>query len=136
MVVAAPAGDILLLERASPPGFWQSVTGSLEAGESPREAAVREVFEETGFDAGDGLVDLRSEATFTIAPRWRHRYAPGVNHNREHHFAVVLPSRRPPQLQPSEHIRSRWMGWHEAFGAVTSWTNRTALLALRRRDLP
>ena len=34
--------------RAAPAGFWQSVTGSLRPGESPRSAALREVWEETG----------------------------------------------------------------------------------------
>ena len=35
--------QILLLERADAPGFWQSVTGSLEEGENLPEAAWREV---------------------------------------------------------------------------------------------
>ncbi|HXJ54951.1 MAG TPA: NUDIX domain-containing protein, partial [Burkholderiales bacterium] len=43
--------EVLLLERARRPGFWQSVTGSLDwAGEPFEAAAAREVGEETGID--------------------------------------------------------------------------------------
>jgi dATP pyrophosphohydrolase len=78
-------------------------------------------------------VDLQSTATFAIAPPWRHRYAPDVTHNLEHHFAVLLDRRVEPTLQPEEHVRGRWVTWSQAFAKVTSWTNRVALLALRRR---
>ena len=43
--------QVLIMERADKPGFWQSVTGSLEAGETPMQTAIREVKEETGLDA-------------------------------------------------------------------------------------
>ncbi|HUH00249.1 MAG TPA: NUDIX domain-containing protein, partial [Gammaproteobacteria bacterium] len=48
VVVHTRSGEVLLLERIQPPGWWQSVTGSLEAGETPWDAAVRELHEETG----------------------------------------------------------------------------------------
>ena len=40
--------DVLLLERAAHPGFWQSVTGSREGDEALLATACREVGEETG----------------------------------------------------------------------------------------
>ena len=46
--------EILLLHRAPGrvlPGLWQGVSGLVEDGESIAEAALREVREETGFDA-------------------------------------------------------------------------------------
>ena len=47
-------GNILLIERTSPPGFWQSVTGSIEPDETIEETAKREVWEETGIRLADG----------------------------------------------------------------------------------
>ena len=51
VVIHTAALDVLLLERADRPGFWQSVTGSQHPGEALRETAIREVAEETGLDA-------------------------------------------------------------------------------------
>ncbi|HWU66702.1 MAG TPA: NUDIX domain-containing protein, partial [Methylophilus sp.] len=51
ILIHTPDLQVLLLERADKAGFWQSVTGSTEAGETPYDAAIREVKEETGLDA-------------------------------------------------------------------------------------
>ena len=56
-------GNILLIERTAPQGFWQSVTGSLEEGERIEETAWREVWEETGIRLADD-----SWKTGTTAP--------------------------------------------------------------------
>ena len=53
--------DVLLLERADRPGFWQSVTGSKEdENESLARTAQREVEEETGlnFERNQFLIKL------------------------------------------------------------------------------
>ena len=47
--------EVLLLERADHPGYWQSVTGSRDGGETLAETALREVREETGLDARVGI---------------------------------------------------------------------------------
>jgi 8-oxo-dGTP pyrophosphatase MutT (NUDIX family) len=57
VVVYTPELDVLLLNRADKPGFWQSVTGSQEAGESLEQTAVRELGEETGLDAAQYRLD-------------------------------------------------------------------------------
>ena len=45
--------DVLLIERADAPGYWQSVTGSKDApGEPLATTCVREVEEETGIAIG------------------------------------------------------------------------------------
>ena len=82
----------LLLKRLkSHGGFWQSVTGSLEEGETHRQAAVREVREETGIGSReDQLIELGVTNTFEIAPQWRGKYAPGVTHNEEMCFALKV----------------------------------------------
>jgi dATP pyrophosphohydrolase len=125
---------VLLLERADKPGFWQSVTGSLEANESPRDAAIREVREETGLDTADyAFTDWEMHNTYEIYQHWRHRYAPGVIHNTEHVFGLELPAPLPVTLSPREHVRYEWIDWREAAIRVFSWTNVVALRALGER---
>jgi len=126
--------QVLIMERADKAGFWQSVTGSLEAGETPKQAAVREVLEETGLHAERyELQDWQVANTYDIYPHWRHRYAPGVTTNVEHQFALVLPSPLPIQLAPDEHLQYAWVEWREAAQRVFSWTNVDAIKRLGER---
>ena len=76
LVVIYTPDEILLLKRNADFEFWQSVTGSLEAGETPDDAASRELFEETGI-AEVELINCDHSAEFEISPRWRDRYPPG-----------------------------------------------------------
>jgi dATP pyrophosphohydrolase len=127
--------EVLLLERASRPGFWQSVTGSLDHPDEPlAAAAARELAEETGIAARDGtLQDLGVTNTFEIFPQWRHRYGAGVTHNTEHVFALVLPGRVPVRLEPREHVAFEWLPWREAAERCFSWSNRDAIVLLTER---
>ncbi len=130
VVVTTAAGEVLLLRRRDPPDFWQSVTGSLRWGESPRSAALRELREETGIEAGAALQDMGRGAQFPIRGPWRARYAPTQHTNREHWFALRLPGRRLIRLSAEEHGTYRWLPWPKAAQAVTSWTNRDAIAVL------
>ncbi|PPC93776.1 MAG: dihydroneopterin triphosphate diphosphatase [Methylotenera sp.] len=126
--------QVLIMERADKAGFWQSVTGSIEAGETPYDAAIREVFEETGLDATQySLEDWQCSNVYEIYPHWRHRYAPGITHNTEHIFGLELPAPIPIQLEPNEHVRYDWVDWREAAKRVFSWTNVDALSKLGER---
>lgn len=126
--------QVLLLERADKAGFWQSVTGSLEGDETPREAAIREVLEETGLDALQyDLQDWHASNVYEIYPHWRYRYAPGVTENREHLFGLCVPRDVQIQLAPDEHVRYAWVDWREAAKRVFSWTNVDALKRLGER---
>ena len=126
--------QVLIMERADKAGYWQSVTGSLEAGETPKQAALREVLEETGLDANQyDLQDWQTSNIYEIYPHWRHRYAPGVLENVEHLFGLALPQALPITLAPDEHTRYEWVDWREAANRVFSWTNIDALKRLGER---
>ena len=129
IVVYTPGGDVLLLERADAPGYWQSVTGSQEAGETLAQTATRELREETGIDASryGGVVDWHATNEFEIFPRWRHRYAPGITHNTEHVFGLELPAPVRVLLDPREHLNHAWLPWREAAAKCFSWSNRAAI---------
>lgn len=134
VVVHSPSLRILLLERIFPAGFWQSVTGSLEPGETPVQAAVREVAEETGIVAAPGqLDDWRQSNHFEIRPEWRARYDPAVTHNTEHVFSLCVDEDQAIRLAPEEHRTLLWLSPDEAVDKVFSWTNRAAILQLQAR---
>jgi dATP pyrophosphohydrolase len=125
VLVCTRAGEVLLMERTRPRGFWQSVTGSLAWGERAADAAARELEEETGLRPGRGrLIDLHRGERFPIVPPWRARYAPQTRFNRERWFLFELPARRTIQLNPAEHRQYRWLMAPEAARRATSWTNR------------
>ncbi len=124
------AGEVLLMERTAPRGFWQSVTGSLRWGEAARAAAERELYEETGLRAGGRLIDLRHTERFPIVPPWRERYEPRVRFNTEHWFRLELPGRRLIRREPGEHRRHRWLPARQAARWASSWTNRAAIRLL------
>jgi dATP pyrophosphohydrolase len=122
---------VLLLERREPAGWWQSVTGSLEPDEMPWEAAVRELAEETGL-APAGLLDLGVNQVFTIAPAWRHRYAPDDTENLEHAFALRVAAPVAVTIDPVEHLRFEWLPLATAMERASSATNRAAIELIGR----
>jgi dihydroneopterin triphosphate diphosphatase len=130
IVIHTDEKEFLLLERRRPPGFWQSVTGSLEWGEFPDRAARREVIEETGIQQGV-LVNLQWTQVYEILPAFGKTYAPGVTRNLEHAFSLRLPRRVPVVMSDSEHVQYRWVSDAEALETVSSSTNRTVIQELR-----
>lgn len=134
VVIHTPALEVLLLERARHPGYWQSVTGSQENDESLIATAAREVEEETGIAASQQMFcDWQLSNTFEIFPEWRDRYAPGVTHNVEHVFSLQVAAPQAVKLAPDEHLNYRWLPWREAAAECFSWTNRDAILMLPQK---
>lgn len=137
VVIHTPQLDVLLLERTQHPGYWQSVTGSQEDGETLIETALRELAEETGIVASlCQIEDWKISNTFEIFPEWRHRYAPGITDNAEHIFSIQIPAPRPIRLAPAEHLAYCWLPWEEAAEKCFSWTNRDAILRLPTKTRP
>ena len=139
VVIHTPEGEVLLIERADAPGYWQSVTGSKDTlAESLVETCRREVEEETGIVIGSPGVPLESLSDWQLAhcyeiyPRWRHRYEPGVTHNTEHVFGLVVPAGTPVRLAPREHTAYAWLPWREAADRCFSPSNAEAILFLPR----
>lgn len=87
-------GAVLLVRRANPPdaGRWAFPGGKIEAGEPIREAAVRELYEETGLKATAGRI-------FTAVDVFD-RHADDVLHR---HFVLIAVLCRNPvgTLAPS-----------------------------------
>ncbi|WP_312242479.1 dihydroneopterin triphosphate diphosphatase [Pantoea sp.] len=128
VIFARDTGRVLMLQRRDDTAFWQSVTGSLEVGETPLQAAQREVMEELAIDvAAERLTveDCERQIEFEIFAHYRHRYAPGVTHNREHWFRLALPAERDVLL--TEHLAARWLPPAEAAALTKSWSNRQAI---------
>ena len=142
VVIHTPQREVLLIERADKPGYWQSVTGSKDEPDEPLlRTCVREVAEETGIVIDDGaaggvplsaLRDWGLSNVYEIYPVWRHRYAPGVTHNTEHVFGLTVPHRVEVTLNPREHLRFEWLPWREAADRCFSPSNAEAILQLPR----
>jgi dATP pyrophosphohydrolase len=130
VVIYTAALDCLLLERVQPPGFWQSVTGTLRWDETHAQCAAREVREETGLDPV-ALRDAHIEKCFPILPAWRSRYAAGVETNLEHLWYLELPAVRDIRRNEPEHRAHEWLPIDAAILKVSSWTNRETLERLR-----
>jgi len=130
--------QVLLLERADRPGFWQSVTGSKdEPTEMPAITAGREVAEETGIILGasvpqSALCDWQRTNVYEIYPIWRARYAPGVTRNTERVFSLNVPTSIGVTLSPREHLQYCWLPYQEAADRCFSASNAEAILQLPR----
>ena len=134
VVIYTAALEVLLLERADHPGYWQSVTGSQDDDEQMSQTAIREVLEETGLLAERyKLSDWHYQNVYEIYPVWRHRYQPGVTQNTEHVFGLELPEIQPVIISPREHLAYVWLPWRQAAEKCFSPSNRAAIMQLPER---
>ena len=121
-------GHALLLRRKQPFDFWQSVTGSLHAGETHAEAARRELREETGLGIEGDLRYSGISRQFVIDPRWRDNFAAAAIENVEFEWHYRVPEITKVRICDDEHSEYQWLPVAEAANKVWSWTNRDALL--------
>jgi dATP pyrophosphohydrolase len=135
VVIYTPQLEVLLLERADHPGFWQSVTGSCDALDEPlMVTAQREVMEETGLDASAyDLCDWQIQNQYDIYEHWRHRYPPGTLRNTEHVFGLKVPTVMAVTLSAREHLNYLWLPWAEAAEKCFSASNKAAIQSLPQR---
>jgi len=131
IVVHTDDHQVLLLRRSKPFDFWQSITGSLNVDEAHADAALRELFEETGLSDEGTLSYAGVSRQFAIDPRWRNRFEPGVVENVEFEWRYRLSGKLDIVLDTAEHSEFCWLPVDEAIDKVWSWTNKDALRTLK-----
>lgn len=129
LVVVHTATHIMLIKRTDHSNFWQSVTGSLEWGEMPLSAALRELYEETNIKV-DTLRATGVTRSYAILDQWKKRYPPDVERNREHLYYCYFEHQPEVRLDPNEHSDVEWLDFEQAQAKVFSWSNRLAIQSL------
>ena len=92
-------GEILLLKvEAEKVSFWQPITGGIESGESPEEACLREIKEETGLILA--CSNLTGLGNFTVK----------IDENLTIHKNLFLVLTEQKAIQISdEHVGAQWV---------------------------
>ncbi|MBN6711160.1 dihydroneopterin triphosphate diphosphatase [Haemophilus haemoglobinophilus] len=128
VIYAQSTKRVLMLQRQDDTDFWQSVTGTIESGETPRQAAIREVKEEVGIDIlaeNLPLFDCHKQIEFEIFSHFRYKYAPDVTHCIEHWFLLPLAEERAVDL--TEHFAYQWLSVQDAIKLTKSPNNSEAI---------
>ena len=124
IIYAESTYRILMLQRQDDPDFWQSVTGTIESGETPKNTAIRELWEEVRLEISENspaLFDCKESIEFEIFPHFRYKYAPNVTHCREHWFLLAMEQEFEPVL--SEHLAYQWVFPEQAIQMTKSSNN-------------
>ena len=119
---------VLMLQRQDDPDFWQSVTGTIESGETPKKTAIRELWEEVRLEISENstaLFDCKESIEFEIFPHFRYKYAPNVTHCREYWFLLAMEQEFEPVL--SEHLAYQWVSPEQAIQMTKSSNNAEAI---------
>ena len=124
VIYAESTHHVLMLQRQDDPDFWQSVTGTIESGETPKNTAIRELWEEVRLEISENspaLFDCKESIEFEIFPHFRYKYAPNVTHCREHWFLLAMEQEFEPVL--SEHLAYQWVSPEQAIQMTKSSNN-------------
>ena len=128
VIYAKDTNRVLMLQRQDDPDFWQSVTGTIESGETPKNTAIRELWEEVRLDISENstaLFDCKESIEFEIFPHFRYKYAPNVTHCREYWFLLAMEQEFEPVL--SEHLAYQWVSPEQAIQMTKSSNNAEAI---------
>lgn len=128
VIYAKNTNRVLMLQRQDDPDFWQSVTGTIESDETPKNTAIRELWEEVRLEISENstaLFDCKESIEFEIFPHFRYKYAPNVTHCREYWFLLAMEQEFEPVL--SEHLAYQWVSPEQAIQMIKSSNNAEAI---------
>ena len=128
VIYAKNTNRVLMLQRQDDPDFWQSVTGTIESGETPKKTAIRELWEEVRLEISKNstaLFDCNESIEFEIFPHFRYKYAPNITHCKEYWFLCEMEKEFIPVL--SEHLAYQWVSPEQAIQMTKSSNNAEAI---------
>ena len=128
VIYAKDTNRVLMLQRQDDPDFWQSVTGTIESGETPKKTAIRELWEEVRLEISENstaFFDCKESIEFEIFPHFRYKYAPNVTQCHEHWFLLAVEQEFEPIL--SEHFAYQWVSPEQAIQMTKSSNNAEAI---------
>ena len=128
VIYAKSTNHVLMLQRQDDSTFWQSVTGTIESGETPKNTAIRELWEEVRLEISENssaLFDCKESIEFEIFPHFRYKYAPNVTQCHEHWFLLAVEQEFEPIL--SEHLAYQWVSPEQAIQMTKSSNNAEAI---------
>ena len=124
---------VLLLHRKPERGnFWQPVTGTIDAAESPLETARREIAEETGQNGEPHPLGLTQSFMIESQYLTAKGYAAPIIAS-EICFETRIDSRLPVKIDPLEHDAWGWFPFAEAYERIQWTDDREALEGLETR---
>ena len=132
--VVVRRGEEYLVMRRAPErlGYWHLASGGLERGETPLEAAQRELFEETALRAKVRPLPVSlSYSLLDDPPAIRARYAAGIETVTVHAFVADAPHGWEPTLD-AEHDVYRWCDLDAALELLFYDVARDAVRAAAR----
>ncbi|MGB3341210.1 MAG: NUDIX domain-containing protein [bacterium] len=118
--------------RRSNGNYWQAIAGGGEEGETPEEAARREIQEETGIPNNCEITALDSKAYIpVIGVTGEYTWGDEVFVIPEYTFGVRVANRQ--LILSEEHEKYRWVGYEDAMTMLKWDSNKNALWELNER---
>jgi len=84
------AGKVFVAERIDTPGAWQMPQGGIDAGERPRAAAKRELWEETGTKKAKIIAESRDWLKYDLPADLRKKVWKGKYRGQEQKWFLML----------------------------------------------